>query len=338
LQHQAKHLALAHTAKVTAAMAALGNEPERLPVTLPERTREVGSETTATWPLKGRRETLASRAARCTTADKRVAELEAELASGCEQLGILENENHSLRKSLDLIASEYSLLSSRLMESDAAVDEALSQFEQMMTSLTVAEADRTEQAIALEAANKKRQDEAETLNARLEAMSARAVAAEKLIAEVRQDLHADIVQSSAELADAIAARHAADKKCEVLQNSLQLKERRVRELEQSHAKLVDDTNKLLKTCKSRDAALACAEERISLLADLFAQLEAEAKRPGSLKEIEKINSQLQSERVTPIVIESVHKKSRTNGGVLKRELDKDAWLFGGASVFSREAN
>jgi chromosome segregation ATPase len=97
---------------------------------------------TTAWLLNGRRETLAARAARCATADKRVAELESELNSLRERLVRREDENHLLQTSLDLLADANRLLSSRLTESDARVDDALSQLGQMKTSLAVAEADR----------------------------------------------------------------------------------------------------------------------------------------------------------------------------------------------------
>ena len=64
-----------------------------------------------------------------------------------------------------------------------------------------------------------------------------------------------------------------DRKIELLQNLLQVKERRVRKLEQARSKLMDDTKKLLRTCAKRDQALARAEERISSLTELFSQLE-----------------------------------------------------------------
>jgi hypothetical protein len=38
-------------------------------------------------------------------------------------------------------------------------------------------------------------------------------------------------------------------------------------------KLTDDTKELLRTCAKRDQALVLAEERISSLTELFAQLE-----------------------------------------------------------------
>ena len=64
-----------------------------------------------------------------------------------------------------------------------------------------------------------------------------------------------------------------DRKIELQQNLLQVKERRVRKLEQARSKLMDDTKKLLRTCAKRDQALAGAEERISSLTELFSQLE-----------------------------------------------------------------
>ena len=54
-----------------------------------------------------------------------------------------------------------------------------------------------------------------------------------------------------------------------LSSQLAESERQVRKLEQLHAKLIDDMNILLMTCKRRDAALARAEERLRSLADLF---------------------------------------------------------------------
>src|SRR5580704_12372365 len=55
---------------------ALGLEPP--PTKLTERERQVAREATAAWLLNGRRESLAARAARVLTAEKRTAELEHE--------------------------------------------------------------------------------------------------------------------------------------------------------------------------------------------------------------------------------------------------------------------
>jgi hypothetical protein len=201
-QQQAERLALNHTAVPTTMMAA-GEQAlhqttsnsassglrtgamefqHKLEASIYELVPESGSPRTtfvdqelraarpaaAAWLLNGRRETLAARAARAASADKRVTELEDELGLAHERLILEENENYSLQLSLDLTISENSRLSSQLAES----------------------------------------------------------------------------------------------------------ERQVQKLEQLHAKLIDDMNILMMTCKRRDAALARAEERLSSLADLFVHLEA----------------------------------------------------------------
>ena len=61
--------------------------------------------------LMDRWETLAARAARVSSADKRIAELESELDAAREALVLRENEHHSLQTSLDLIGGDNSRLS-----------------------------------------------------------------------------------------------------------------------------------------------------------------------------------------------------------------------------------
>lgn len=90
--------------------------------------------------------------------------------------------------------------------------------------------------------------------------------------------------------------------CSRLSSRLVESEHQVEKLAQLHSKLIDDTNTLLKTCRARDAALARAEERLGLLANLFFQLEA-ANLPKNRETIEELNSRLQ------------------------RELDNDKWLL-----------
>jgi hypothetical protein len=201
-QQQAERLALNHTAVATTTMAAaeqarhrtisnpascdlrtgglecqhrleasifeLVPEPNSLRIRVVDQEQRVARQAAAAWLLNGRRETLAARAARTASADKRVAELEDELGLTHERLSLEENENYSLQLSLDLTISENSRLSSQLAES----------------------------------------------------------------------------------------------------------ERQVQKFELLCAKLTEDMNKLLISCKRRDAALARAEERLSSLADLFVQLEA----------------------------------------------------------------
>jgi hypothetical protein len=71
------------------------------------------------------RETLAARAARCASADKRIAELESKLNSMRERFVLREDENHSLQTSLNFLADANWFLSSLLTEGDATTKRAM---------------------------------------------------------------------------------------------------------------------------------------------------------------------------------------------------------------------
>ncbi len=280
-RRQAEHLTLKHTAVATAMLAAAKQEHHQRASRDAEGTR--GSETSKSdstnEPMppsmkyaelekqvvresaiagNTRRETLAARAARVGADDKRIAELERELALAQEILFLRENENHSLKASLDLFASDNLNLSSRLRERDAAVDEAHRQLRQIKTTLVAAEADRSELTASIEKAKEKRKTEANTLNSRLAAMAERAVTMEKLLSEAQQSLvvcSEEKISVERKLADATAVRHAVDRRLELLEDSLQVKESEVRELEQNRSELIEGADTLLQTLKKRDTTL-----------------------------------------------------------------------------------
>jgi chromosome segregation ATPase len=333
-RRQAKHLAFAHTAvgiaAVTAANQSLGRtlqqdtsisqnlDPEYVPecesdkirltdelestrAALTGLERQLARETTARRILDDRVATLVGLT---VAAEKRSAELESMLGAARDELVRNGNEKRSLQASLDLLASENVRIAGCVAESNAAGAKARSQLEEVSAKLIAARGESGKLAAAVSAANDDRETEIHALNSRLEAASARAVAAEKLLVQARQSLLAKVEESSAadrEIADARQALDAADKKFELLRNSFQdslrVKERQVEELEKSHAKLFETTKSLLMAVETRDAALARAEGRIKLLAEWVAQCEAAANIAKRKRKIEKINAQFQSWRL-----------------------------------------
>ena len=126
-----------------------------------------------------------------------------------------------------------------------------------------------------------------SVNARLEAMSARAATAETLLAEARQSLLARAAEANravAELANETAARHAAEKKLDPVQEAVRAQERRVHELEQARSKLIEDAGALVRSLEARDGAVARADETIRLT-DTAQDFEAAASpRPSSRRQ------------------------------------------------------
>ncbi len=172
---------------------------------------------------------------RATTAEQQLEETRQSLVAHTEQ-------NTSL-------VSDNSRLSRSLAESNTAVETAHSQLDQMKTLLAAAMAERDKLGAALAKADESHHTEIDALKLRLEAACSRAANSDMQLAEVRRSLL---------------------EKLELLQNSLQAKIGEVNQLRQSHAKLIEETHMLLKSVDRRDRALADANGKIRLLAELVA--------------------------------------------------------------------
>lgn len=162
-----------------------------------------------------------------------------------------------------------------------AVDEACSKLEQMKAALATAKAERITLSFAVDEVNEKRRTETNTLNTQLRAMSERAVTAERRLTEARQKLLARAAENCSlerRFVNATSAQDAAYKELEPLKKALQIKERQFQDLDQSRSELIEITITLLRAFKKRRSALADAEQRIKMLAELFAQLEVNKAR------------------------------------------------------------
>ncbi|HLN40332.1 MAG TPA: hypothetical protein VK337_21305, partial [Xanthobacteraceae bacterium] len=117
-------------------------------------------------------------------ADARIAELENELAAAHDELALRDNENESLRTSLDLAMVENAGLTGRLAKSDGAHRQTDAQLEYLQTALASAETECTR--LASEARDYR--IEASVLSGRLATMTSRAEVAERLLTDSRECL------------------------------------------------------------------------------------------------------------------------------------------------------
>ena len=264
-------------------------------------------------------------------ADARIAELENELAATHDELALRDNENESLRTSLDLAMAENAALTERLAKSDAAQHSTGSQLEYLQTALATAETECTR--LFSEARDFRM--EASTLNDVLATMTSRAEVAERLLADARECFAARIAENAAterSLADATAARRDGERDLHELQDLLRLKQCQINELEQSRLQLIAATNTLLKTFQNRDAALVQADgeikvlnARIAQLEAQIAQLEAQARRAATRRETAKAAVQSQQTVILPTADDG-GEKIRKKWAELARELAKLAKL------------
>jgi chromosome segregation ATPase len=264
-------------------------------------------------------------------ADARIAELENELAAAHDELARRDNENESLRTSLDLAMAENAGLTERLAKRDAAQHSTGSQLEYLQNALATAETECTR----LFSEARDFRIEASTLNDVLATMTSRAEIAERLLADARECLLARIAENAVterSLADATAARRDGERDLHELQDLLRLKQCQINELEQSRLQLIAATNTLLKTFQNRDAALVHADDEIRVLngriVELEAQiakLEAQARQAASRRQTAKSPAQSQQTVILPGADDG-NDKIRTKWAELARELAKLAKL------------
>jgi chromosome segregation ATPase len=307
--HQADRLAVAHTSLGTTVVAAaeqarrrrvsslygtdaeavteareieLASELEAARARISGLEKRIAHETATTRALSEQLQVLAPQS---EAAEKQILELQNELAAARDGFAL---HDTSLQTSLDLALGDNSRLSQSVGESNAARDAAQARCEYLESALNAAEAECHRLAGELGTATEKHRAESSTLTARLEAMASRAVTAEKLFADARERLLARLTENSVaerKLADATVACDAAGKKLKQFEAALRSKQRKVDDLEQSRATLIEATNTLLQTVQSRDTALTRAGEEIKILNDRIARL---GSRTGADDEHEKM--------------------------------------------------
>jgi hypothetical protein len=173
-------------AKLAARDSALARAEQRIALLVKRVAQLEGQEPredAAAWRLSEQAKPLAVFTA------NRIVELEDELRLAREELVLRDNENVSLRTSLDLSIGENSRLSDRLTEIESATKAIASQLASTKTVLTQLEGERKDLVAARNKPNPRLHVETGALKAKLEAMSSRA-AAEKFLADVWESLFA----------------------------------------------------------------------------------------------------------------------------------------------------
>jgi crescentin len=265
---------------------------------------------------------------RADTADKRIIESEAAANLARERLALLENEKDSLQTALDQTLTQSSRTSRRLAEIENALSEARARLQQMEHSLAAAEDERKKLSAALDEANERRQSEVYALTLKLDAMRSRSIAAEKLLAEMRQSLVArteEIRATEAKLVEAVLGRSGAEKKAEQLAAANEAHDRQNKKLEQTRLSLTDCGNVLSETVKARDSSLSHAQDKIKSLTDRVELLKAEAaaNQAKAEKRIEQLNSAIERERAERAVAEGALEATRSDYARLQSEMSAE---------------
>jgi chromosome segregation ATPase len=176
-------------------------------------------------------------------------------------------------------AAETARLSQSAVATDDALVDARARIEFLQAALTAAEAECTRLTGELGGAGEELKAQSNMLNGEIKAMSVRAAAAEKELAQARERLLARIVEIDAVRQKAAVARAASDEayaKHRQLEDALCLQQCQVEDLERSRSTLIEAAQNLVQTFEGRDRALISAQQTIKHLVERNAQLEARA--------------------------------------------------------------
>jgi crescentin len=287
-----------------------------------ELERQVAQETTQRRTLSENNRTLTEH---LETAEKRNVTLEGDLAAARERVAMLENEQQTTKSSLDQALEEIARITRRLTESENTLTATRTQLARMEGNYAETHAERSRLAAALDEAKEAHQTERNSLNMRLDALQSRASTAERLLAEARQNLVTrteEVRTFDRKAVEATIAKNNADKRLAQIESTHEARERQIKDLEQSRAALVERSNALTKTLKTREAALARAEERNQSLTERAARLEADIQvsRTNIEKRVEDLNSSLQRERMERAVVEGALEAARKDNSRLQSEV------------------
>jgi crescentin len=287
-----------------------------------ELERQVAQETTQRRTLSENKRTLTDH---LEAAEKRNATLEGDLAAARERVALLENEQQTTKLSLDQALEEIARISRRLTESENTLTTTRTQLARVEGNFAETHAERSRLATALDEAKEAHQTERNALNMRLDALQSRASTAERLLAETRQNLVSrteEVRTFDRKAVEATIAKNNADKRLAQIESTHEARERQIKDLEQSRATLVERTNALTKTLKTREAALARAEDRNQSLTERAARLEADIQvsRTNIEKRVEDLNSSLQRERMERAVVEGALEAARKDNSRLQSEV------------------
>ena len=239
-------------------------------------------------------ERLATWIAHEATIDVRVEQVKRELASAREALAGLENENHSLRMTFDLIVSEKALLLHRLAEDSSAIDDARSRIELLTTALTAAQIERKRLIAEIAASHE-----------RLELIQHNLAAKEEQIRQLEQSREfLTMARTAAETAAQIERKElmaeiaASHERLKLIQNSLAAKEEQIRQLEQSRPALIEHHSGRVELLTM--ALTAVQIERKELIAEIAASHEQLELIQNNLMAKERQIRQLKQSRPAPI--------------------------------------
>jgi chromosome segregation ATPase len=144
------------------------------------------------------------------------------------------------------------------------------------------------------------------------------------LADARQNLLArteEVRGFDRKAVEAAIGRGNAEKRLWQIEASHEARERHIKDIEQARAELAERYNAIVKTLKTRETALARAEENIAALSERNGRMEADIQvgRSNIEKRIEDLSNALQREQMQCAVLEGSLEAARKDNSRLQSE-------------------
>ena len=262
---------------------------------------------------------------RFATADKRMVQFEGETRIAQQKTMQADNERVAVQAALDKALNDHSQAARKLTETEKALTETQAKLRSVEFALAQALAERAELSTALDEANHKRLDETSELQARVDALQARADLNENLLGEARQAMIArseELRAHERRAAESLDAHGMTVEKLAQMTGLLTAFEQRVKEFEQSQAQLTEQNQTLTTTLAARDAACNRAEQKTKEHEELMVQFEAKfaSVRDASELQIEQLTAQLQREKIERAMADGALESGRKDIARLMHEI------------------
>lgn len=262
---------------------------------------------------------------RLTAAEKRITTYESDLNAARQRLLLAEDEKKALQASLDKTIAEASKLSRKLAETEAALTASQGRLRHVEANFTELSTERTRLARALEESQERFDQELTSQRMRIEALTSRAAASDKLLGEAREHLlgRADEIREyDRRIGEVTMERDLLQSKLAEAEAERIQRDSRITELDQARTTLSERNGALTRAYTAKEAALGRAEDSIKSLNERIATLESEVEnaKQNAEQRIEELNAALRREKLERSVVEGALETGRKDFARLMREV------------------
>jgi crescentin len=258
-------------------------------------------------------------------AGERTGRLSADLSAARDKINFLEGEAMSLLKSLDQVSEQATHAARRFAESETALTAAKTRLLALEASNAELTTERDKLRGTLDASSSRHGSEQNRAEMQIDAVRARAAAAEKLLGEARQltaKRGEELRDAEQRHTEANYAREKAEKKLAELEAAVAARDAELTELKSGRDRLLEKSTVVVNALKLRDQQLRHAEETAKGATERTARLEAELRESGETfqRRIDQLVSSLERERLERQVTEGALESARTERDQIQSDL------------------